>query len=244
MSIISKKGDSNHWISFSDVMTGLMVIFMFIAISYMLEAQKKQDERDEIFKEFKQTKEDLYNELNDEFKNDFQEWKVVLDKDLSIKFINPDVLFKAGQSTIPYKFSNLLDDFLPRYFNILLKDTFRDKIAEIRIEGHTDMTPTNSWEIPYIGNLKLSQMRSASVMNQFISSPFYSSLLAKDRSWLQFNLTANGMSYGKTLDADKGFTYDTKNPVNKTFSRRVEFRIVTTSDKVVEKVLEEINNKK
>lgn len=243
MSIVSKKGDAGHWISFSDIMTGLMVIFMFIAISYMLEVQKEQDERDEIFKEFKQTKEDLYNELNNEFKNDFAKWEVELDRDLSIKFVNPDVLFNEGQHAIPYKFSILLEDFLPRYFNILLKDTFRDKIAEIRIEGHTDMVPTSSWEIPYIGNLKLSQMRSVSVMNHFISSGFYKGLEEQDRWWLLFNLTANGMSYGKTLDSDKNFSYETNKPVNEDFSRRVEFRIVTTSEEVVERVLEDIETK-
>ncbi len=84
--------DSN-WISFSDIMTGLMVIFMFIAISYIVEVQKKQQERDIIFEEFKATKEQLYAELEKEFKDDFKDWEVELDKDLSIKFTNPDVLF-------------------------------------------------------------------------------------------------------------------------------------------------------
>jgi len=39
----SSDGESN-WISFSDVMTGLMVVFMFIALSYIMEVQKKQNE--------------------------------------------------------------------------------------------------------------------------------------------------------------------------------------------------------
>ena len=52
------KGNESNWRSFSDVMTGLMVIFMFIAISYINEVQKKQQQRDIIFEEFKATKEE------------------------------------------------------------------------------------------------------------------------------------------------------------------------------------------
>ena len=134
----NNKGNESNWISFSDIMTGLMVIFMFIAISYIVEVQKKQKERDVIFEEFKATKEQLYSELENTFKDDFKEWQVELDKDLSIKFTNPEVLFESGQTDIRPYFSKILDDFLPRYFDILLQEKYTDKIAEIRIEGHTD----------------------------------------------------------------------------------------------------------
>ena len=33
-----------HWVSISDVMAGLMVIFLFIAISYMVNANQKPSE--------------------------------------------------------------------------------------------------------------------------------------------------------------------------------------------------------
>ena len=81
MALLKKNGNGNesNWISFSDIMTGLMVIFMFISISYIVEVQKKQKERDIIFEEFKATKEQLYAELENEFKDDFKEWQVELD---------------------------------------------------------------------------------------------------------------------------------------------------------------------
>ena len=85
------KGNESNWRSFSDIMTGLMVIFMFIAISYINEVEKKQKQRDIIFEEFKATKEELFSELENSFKDDFNEWEVELDKDLSIKFTNPEV---------------------------------------------------------------------------------------------------------------------------------------------------------
>lgn len=126
---IKKRKSDNSWVSFSDIMTSLMVIFMFVAISYMLEIQKKQKERDIIFEEFKATKDELFSELQKEFKDDFTKWDVVLDKDLSIKFANPEVLFESGKVEIRDYFKEILNSFLPRYFEILLKDKYRDKVS-------------------------------------------------------------------------------------------------------------------
>ena len=94
---MSEENQHNNWMSFSDLMTGLMVIFMFIAISYMLEAKKEQSQQNIIFEEFKATQEALYADLKNEFKDDFKDWEVQLDKDLSIKFTNPDILFKSNK---------------------------------------------------------------------------------------------------------------------------------------------------
>lgn len=263
----SQNSDTN-WMSFSDIMTGLMVIFMFIAISYIVEVQEKQKhemstfnelkrtkekldslnqelreekkQRDNIFEEFKATKDTLYAELKKEFEDDFEQWDVELDRDLSIKFTNPEVLFKSGSSEINSHFAEILDEFLPRYIGILLKPKYKDKISEIRIEGHTDRVPVSSSDMPYIGNLILSQQRSSAVMKYFIRSTYYKSLNDDLRAWLLFHFTSNGLSYGRTLDDNEDFTFVTKEPVNDELSRRVEFRIMTTSEALVEKVLEQI----
>lgn len=238
-----KDNSGNNWVSFSDIMTGLMIIFLFISISYMLEVQKKQAERDEIFEEFKATKEELYNELDSVFKSDFQEWKVKLDKDLSIKFTNPDVLFKSGETTIRVKFDTILQSFLPRYFDVLLQKKYRDKISEIRIEGHTDTVPAPSFDKDsYIGNILLSQQRSAEVLKYFRNMNYYKTLSKTDVINLQFWLTANGLSYGRTVDSNGELTIISGLPINNEQSRRVEFRIVTTSNKLIERVLKEIKH--
>jgi len=238
---MSAKPKDNSWISFSDIMTGLMVIFMFIAIAYILEVQKKQAERDELFEEFKATKEDLYQELDSVFRDDFAKWQVELDKDLSIKFTNPEVLFASGKTEIRPYFQEILSSFLPKYFDILLQDKYRDKISEIRIEGHTDTVPAPNYDRdPYIGNIILSQLRSAQVLKYFREMDYYKNLTSEEEQNLQFWLTANGLSFGRTLDENKELTLISGKPANNNYSRRVEFRIVTTSDKLVDKVLREL----
>ena len=236
------KGNESNWRSFSDVMTGLMVIFMFIAISYINEVQKKQQQRDIIFEEFKATKEELFSELENTFKDDFNEWEVELDKDLSIKFTNPEVLFESGQTSIRPYFSTILNDFLPRYFDILLQDKYEDKIIEVRIEGHTDAVPAPLFDRdPYIGNIILSQQRSANVLKYFRLMDYYQNLNSSKEQRLQFWLTANGLSYGRTLDENKELTAISGKPVNNSYSRRVEFRIITSSENLVDKVIEELS---
>jgi outer membrane protein OmpA-like peptidoglycan-associated protein len=240
---MTKKITDSNWISFSDIMTGLMVIFMFIAISYIVEVQKRQNKRNEIFEEFKRTKDTLYVELMKEFNDDFQKWQVELDKDLSIKFTNPEVLFASGETDINSYFQQILNDFLPRYFEIILKPKYKDKIAEIRIEGHTDTVPAPKFDKdPYIGNIILSQLRSTQVIKHLRSLEYYNNLSQEDEYLLQFWITSNGLSFGRTLDDNKKLTFYSNQRINNKFSRRVEFRIITTSEKLVEKVITELND--
>ena len=71
------KNDS-HWIPLADLMTVLMVIFLFMSISYMALVEKKQKEQNQIFKDYEESKVELYNELNQAFKDDFAKWDEVL----------------------------------------------------------------------------------------------------------------------------------------------------------------------
>ena len=236
-----KDSSDNNWISFSDIMTVLMIIFLFISLSYMMQVKKEKAQRDKIFEEFKATKEELYNELNTVFKDDFQEWEVQLGKDLSIKFTNPDVLFQSGQTNIRPYFASILTEFLPKYFDIILQKKYQDKISEIRIEGHTDNMPAPSYDQdPYIANTLLSQKRSAKVIKFFRKMDYFQALPHEKSILIEFLLTANGLSYGRTIDVNGELTIISNKPIDKEKSRRVEFRIITKSDQLIEKVLNEL----
>jgi outer membrane protein OmpA-like peptidoglycan-associated protein len=236
-----KDSSDNNWISFSDIMTVLMIIFLFISLSYMMQVKKEKAQRDKIFEEFKATKEELYNELNTVFKDDFQKWEVQLGKDLSIKFTNPDVLFQSGQTNIRPYFASILTEFLPKYFDIILQKKYQDKISEIRIEGHTDNMPAPSYDQdPYIANTLLSQKRSAKVIKFFRKMDYFQELLHEKSILIEFLLTANGLSYGRTIDVNGELTIISNKPIDKEKSRRVEFRIITKSDQLIEKVLNKL----
>ena len=102
-----------HWISISDLMAGLMVIFLFIAISYMISANHKTDrirklghQIENLLGAYKNLQEDLSKTLRDEFegtpvkKMQFRNtWRGQLNAEtLSIRFKKP---FSQGYATVP-----------------------------------------------------------------------------------------------------------------------------------------------
>ena len=132
----------NVWMSVSDLMTGLMIIFLFVAVAYMIKVQDNQS----VLTDYVETKQHLHDKLVNEFKGDTAKWKMVVGKDLSMKFKEPEVLFAQGSGEIQPKFMEILNEFIPRYLNILLTDTLRERIQEIRIEGHTDDVLHSAWK--------------------------------------------------------------------------------------------------
>lgn len=221
----------NVWMSVSDLMTGLMVIFLFIAIAYMSKVQANQS----VLTDYIETKRQLHDKFVNEFKGDTAKWQMSIGKDLSMKFKNPTVLFEQGSWELTPQFVKILDEFIPRYFNILLTDSLRNKVLEIRIEGHTDNVayPTLDKD-PYIANVILSQRRALSVQRYIRNMSCFSKYSDDDKRQLEFWLTANGVSYGKALDDDGDFVQFSQKPINMQLSRRVEFRIVTSGDEILE----------
>lgn len=233
----------SHWIPLADLMTVLMVIFLFMSISYMALMEKRQKEQNQLFKDYEESKVELYNELNEAFRNDFAKWNLKLDNDLSIKFTNPQVLFDEGKSDITPTFQRILKDFLPKYLKVVLQDKYNDKIAEIRIEGHTNTKPINKTNDPYIDNMELSQNRARNVLGFLRQQDCFIKLKSSEKSRLQYWLTANGLSYGRTVDRDFKISYDSKQPIDNNKSRRVEFRIVTTSEAIINEALKNIEKR-
>lgn len=221
----------NVWMSVSDLMTGLMIIFLFIAISYISRVKKNQN----ILSNYVETKQKLHEKLVNEFKGDTAIWQMSIGKDLSMKFNNPTVLFASSSYELTPQFKLILDKFLPKYLDILLKDSLRKNIQEIRIEGHTDDIKYDQYDKdPYIANAILSQQRALSVLRYLRQMPSFQRYSHEEKRLLEYWFTANGLSYGKSLDANGTYTIKSGNPIDATRSRRVEFRIITTGEEVLE----------
>lgn len=222
---------ANVWMSVSDLMTGLMIIFLFIAIAYISKVQSNQS----VLTNYVETRSQLHEKLVNEFQGDTLKWQMAIGKDLSMKFNNPTVLFSTGSYELTPGFKAILDDFLPRYFDILLNDSLRTRIKEVRIEGHTDDVPFPSLDSdPYIANVVLSQQRALSVLRYFRTMKAFESYDPQEKRLLEFWLTSNGLSFGKSLDVNGKYTLVSGKEINRKMSRRVEFRIVTSGDEILE----------
>lgn len=236
-----RKQNGDHWISFSDIMTGLMVIFMFIAISYIMEVQKKQYEVENILENYENIKDSIRQDLVFLLNEELAEWQGYIEYDstnLSIKFIGQDIQFTGNSDIIRSKFREILDDFIPPYLEVIAQEKYKDKIAEVRIEGHANkISVSNLNASHYMWGVMWSQQRAKRVLEYVVKTPKFRSLPPSTQDRLEFWLVANGYGYGRTVDKHGAYTEISDEPICEECSRRVEFRIITTSEQVISDII-------
>lgn len=216
-------------------MTGLMLIFMLIAILTISHVIQRESERNELITEFENTKSELYEALETTFGDKRDDWGIEITKDLSIKFENPDVLFGYLSANITPEFQEILSEFIPTYIEIINNPKYSDKIKEVRIEGHTA-----DWD-DYLYTIDLSQDRSNAVLTYILSSNYFGNLESENQEKIKFWFTSNGLGNGRTIDDTGEYTYYSKENISAK-SRRVEFRIVTTSEELIDKIVNNLKN--
>lgn len=229
----------NVWMSVSDLMTGLMVIFLFVSIAYMHQAHKLIEEGKQQFTEYVDTKQKLYKELHEEFKEQVGNDILAINNDLSIRFAEAETLFEEGKYDVSEHFETTLENIIPSYMNLLLHDSLRIYIKEVRIEGHTDTLPFRIGSDPYLSNLELSQKRAYEVVKCIRKICANSKFNKQDREQIEDWLTAVGYSYTNALDGDGNFASESGKPINNDLSKRVEIRIITDDYRVIKAIVKE-----
>ena len=218
--ICSPKKNSAFGESISDLMTGLMMIFLFIGPAFLFQLEMREQDALQI-------KRQIYTDLSQEFsEGEMAQWSAEFDRQtMAISFKEPDVLFDVGKSNLKPRFQEILSDFFPRYINILRKPQYVDKISEIRIEGYASIElgeDPNSDKV-YFYNMQLSQDRARNVLQYVFGIPE----LSGDKEWLRETVITNGYSYAGA--SKKSSTQQ---------QRRVEFRVMTTDEQELKKIVE------
>ncbi|MBP5458216.1 MAG: OmpA family protein [Paludibacteraceae bacterium] len=224
----------NVWMSVSDLMTGLMIIFLFIAVSYI----SKNQDNESVLREYIDAKRDLHDKLQRELKSSIEKNEIELSPDLSMKFTKAETCFEPGKYDIKPEFQKSLDEVMSKYFDLLLRDTLRANIKEIRIEGHTDdqqIKATNPLyqKDKFVSNAKLSQLRALEIL-KYLKESVANKYQGKDKEFLEYWLTACGMSYSRALDEDGQLVFNTGKTIDAEKSRRVEVRLITRGDEILE----------
>ena len=214
-SFFKKSGETEeYWVSVSDMMAGLMMVFLLIAIIYMIDVQDKTSSIERV-------KRQICSELREEFAKDKERWNMTIcEGGLVVAFQN-DAVFKKGSSNLTPRFKKILDNFFPKFMRIVINN--KSKIRELRIEGHTSSEFTKkSKNQSYVLNTRLSQARSFSVMRYVFKTTG-----STEKNWMNGNLTAHGLSSSKLLFKNKrnGLQVEDREK-----SRRVEFRIQTNAE--------------
>lgn len=230
-----KRTLTTPWSSISDFMSALMMVFLFISVSYAYqvsvqssELESKSNKIEQITTNYSNKKDEIFNDLNDRFYDRLTEWKAKIDKDsLTLQFQDPALLFEPGSSTLTAHFSYILSQFWVEYVEILKKH--EGSIREIKIEGHTSSEWAGvSLDESYFNNMQLSQQRTRSTLQEC-----YALTPANSRSWVRKYVTANGMSFSRPIRLTTGKEDSIK-------SRRVEFTVVVDSRSKLDEIIGEL----
>jgi len=218
---------NREWLSISDMMAGLMMVFLFIAIVFMQQISREKESLVDIASAYAQTKISLNAALHKEFKDDLEIWGAEILTDNTFRFKEPDVLFARNSVEIRDRFQVILNNFFPRYIKILTSEEFKKDIIEVRIEGHTssEWNHETSKEDAYLFNAHLSQGRAYSVLDYL----FRLDEIKDYQGWLIKVFRANGLSFSRR------FIVDGQEDIKQ--SRRVEFRVVTNTEERIEEIL-------
>lgn len=159
------------------------------------------------------------NQANLNAKVDAKTGDIVLDSQL---------MFDSGQSILSAVGESQLSQLIPVYLDVLMRPEYKDYVAEIIIEGHTDSKGS------YEYNLQLSQNRALAVATQCLNMP---NLSAAQKQLLQDILTAKGRSYSNLIRNPDGSE-------NMQASRRVEIKFRLKDTEMIEKMNEILSTKK
>lgn len=197
--------EANFWISYSDLMAGILIIFILLFVFKIFDFEKQKteamqakheaeiikeelDETKKVVLELSSTRSKIIEMLQEEFEN--ENIGITVDPSTGAIKLKDSILFDTGESELKNEGKTFLKEFIPTYINILLSDKeIRDQIAEIIIEGHTDNVGT------YIYNLELSQDRAFSVAEYLLSDNVNYDYKEEFKTYI----TVNGKSYSDLI---------------------------------------------
>src|SRR5699024_7862749 len=126
----------------------------------------------------------LVKDLRAEFTD--SAYGIEVDEKTGAIIFDTEILFAYDDAKLKKESFTFLDEFVPRYLDVLLKSGYEEYVAEIIIEGHTDR------DGDYLYNLELAQNRAYSVAAYVLSDDFpYKHI----QEAMEEKLTVNSKSY-------------------------------------------------
>lgn len=158
---------------------------------------------------------DIYKEMQNEFKNDVNLWGLTIYKNpLNVSFSKSHLIFQKNGYHIKPSYKVILKDFFPRYMDILIKYKSMIKSINIKVYSSKENPKGSTQEEKFNRNLILTQ-DTADEISYFIENITNNTIL-QNKNWLKKNITYKGMSSSKAI-YNKNITIKP--------SKRIEFNI-------------------
>lgn len=219
-----KGEDHDFWMSYTDLMSGFLVIFIIVSVVYYIDNKEYIDifngmpkhEAKEWVAKIKASGNmvNINKDFEDVFKN-MDGIEIMPDSVGSIRFYpssGADQMFESNSAVMQYNLQSRIGAIGKKFVSraIELKKEGKN-ILEIRIEGHTDTDGT------FLHNMTLSSSRAFAVY-QYIHDNC--DLNREEKKFVEDYMISVGYSYAKTVKDEFG-------KENKDKSRRIEFKIIT-----------------
>lgn len=193
------------WISFSDLMTALMVLFL-VAMSVALlavtktvtEAERARAEREKDLKWLLEQVEQAAHQFPG----------VSVDRNRNVIDFGEKALFDTGSHQLKASQATLLKQFVPKVLEIARSQIGQQWLKRIVVEGFTDQRGT------YLFNLNLSLQRSQRVLCVLLNSP------TSDET----EMSPDEQEQIRELFLVGGYSFNSAKPSLEE-SRRIEFRL-------------------
>ena len=213
---------AGYWISFSDLMSGVLIVFILLFIYKILDYQNNIESKEKMIQDLSSTRMQIISMLQEEFEK--ENIDIVIDPKTGAIRLSEAILFDYGENNLKDEGKVFLERFIPIYAKILFgSEEIKSQVSQIIIEGHTDT------EGDYIFNLQLSQERALSVVEHLLRPEFN----YENKQDLQYVLTANGRSFSETINNEDG-------SVNADASRRVEIKFRLNEEETLMEIQKEL----
>jgi flagellar motor protein MotB len=157
--------ENPYWISFSDLMSALLIIFILAAIALIIELTQKTDNINDSIKELKkaeQARQDILREVREElFKLNIE--VIIADNDSVIRIPEETLSFESGQDFIPNEMLESVNIIGEILHAAIIKNERFEYLDTIFVEGHTDSDSIYSGKYRIKKNWGLSADRAITV---------------------------------------------------------------------------------
>jgi outer membrane protein OmpA-like peptidoglycan-associated protein len=197
------EAEKPFWISFADLMTALMVLFLVVMGVALLAVTKNVTEREKKEDQHRRNIELILNRFAEAAK---RHEGVKLDKARQVIDFGARARFSFGDWRLDAQQEEVLRRFVPEIIRLANDDLGKRVLKRIVIEGYTDKTGS------YLSNLNLSLQRSQSVLCAMFSNRGSYLLNTSQRQDVRSLFFVGGYSFNAAKQTDEE-------------SRRVEMRL-------------------
>ncbi|CRI66749.1 conserved exported hypothetical protein [Thiocapsa sp. KS1] len=201
------EAEKPFWISYADLMTALMVLFLVVMSVALLAVTKTVTEREQEEENHRQDIEELLDRF-EAVTNQEQFAGITIDRESNVIDFGSRAQFPFARSTLTTEQQTLLRAFVPAILEKANDELGRRVLKEIVVDGFTDKTGT------YLANLDLSLQRSQRVLCALFARPTPEErpMSPEELEQVRRLFVVGGYSFNAAKDTDEQ-------------SRRVEMRL-------------------